>query len=88
MLHYTNLTQQPMNKFYGFSLQMDKSDFIGRCRLRSSVQNSMDLVNHVLCSKENKIIALVLLHIWNKAMLEKVENDVPVVLSNNESEVT
>ena len=48
----------------------------------------MALVNHVLYSKEIKIIALVLLHFWNKAMLEKVENDVPVVLRNNESEVT
>ena len=88
MLHYPKLTKQPINKLYVFCLQTDKSDFIGRSRLRSSVQNSMDLVNHVLCSKENKIIALVLLHIWNKAMLEKVENDVPVVLRNNESEVT
>ena len=53
----------------------------------SSVQNSMALVNHVLCSKEIKIIALVLLHFWNKAMLEKVENDVPVVLRNNETKL-
>ena len=44
----------------------------------------MALVNHVLCSKEIKIIALVL----NKAVLEKVEKDVPVVSRNNESEVT
>ena len=88
MLHYTNLTKQPINKLYVFCQQADESDFIGRCRLMSSVQNSMALVNHVLCSKEIKIIALVLLHFWNKAMLEKVENDVPVVLRNNESEVT
>ena len=88
MLHYTNLTKQPINKLYVFCRQTDESDFIGRCRLMSSVQNSMALVNHVLCSKEIKIIALFLLHIWNKAMLEKVENDVPVVLRNNESEVT
>ena len=54
----------------------------------SSVQNSMALVNHVLCSKEIKIIALVLLHFWNKVMLEKAENAVPVVFRNNESEVT
>ena len=54
----------------------------------SSVQNSMALFNHVLCSKGIKIIALVLLHFLNKAILEKVENDVPVVLRNNESEVT
>ena len=44
----------------------------------------MALVNHVLCSKEIKIIALVL----NKTVLEKVEKDVPVVSKNNESEVT
>ena len=88
MLHYTNLTKQPTNKLYVFCRQTDKSDFIGRCRLMSSVQNSIALVNHVLCSKEIKIIALFLLHIWNKAMLEKVENDVPVIMRNNESEVT
>ena len=66
----------------------DESDFIGCCRLTSSVQNSMTLVNHVLCSKEIKTIALVLLHFWKKVMLEKVENDVPVVVRNKESEVT
>ena len=48
----------------------------------------MALVNHVLCSKDIKIIALVLLRFWNKVMLEKVENDVPVVCRNNESKVT
>ena len=49
----------------------------------------MALVNHVLCSKEIKIIALVLLHFWNKVMLEKVQDDVAAVVSrNNESEVT
>ena len=48
----------------------------------------MALINHVLCSKEIKIIALVLLHFGNKVILEKVENDVPVVVRNNESEVT
>ena len=68
--------------------QTDESDFIGRCGLTSSVQNWMALVNHVLCSKEIKTIALVLLHFWKKAMLEKVENDVPVVVRNKESEVT
>ena len=47
----------------------------------------MTLVNHVLCSKEIKTIALVLLHFWKKVMLEKVENDVPVVVRNKESEV-
>ena len=53
----------------------------------------MTLVNHVLCSKEitlprvAKLIALVLLHFWNRAILEKVENDVPVLSRNNESEV-
>ena len=44
----------------------------------------MALVNHVLCSKEIKIITLVL----NKAVLEKVQKDIPVVSRNNESEVT
>ena len=88
MLHYTNLTKQPLNKLYVFCRQTDESDFIGCCRLISSVQNSMALVNCVLCSKEIKIIALILLHFWNKAMLEKVENDIPVVLRKNESEVT
>ena len=49
----------------------------------------MALVNHVLCSKDFEIIALVLLHFWNKVMLEKVEDDVAAVVSrNNESEVT
>ena len=49
----------------------------------------MDLANPFLCSKEIKIIALVLLHFWNKVMLEKVEDDVTAVVSrNNESEVT
>ena len=67
---------------------MDKSDFIGRCRLTSSIQNWMALVNHVLCSEETKIIALVFLNFWDKVMLEKVENDVSVVCRNNESEVT
>ena len=53
----------------------------------------MTLVNHVLCSKEitlpqvAKLIALVLLHFWNRAILEKVENDVPVLSRNNKSEV-
>ena len=61
MLHYTNLTKQPINK-YVFCRQTDESDFIGRCRLMSSIQNSMALVNHLLCSKGIKIIALVLLH--------------------------
>ena len=48
----------------------------------------MDLVDHVLCSKEIKIIALALLHFWNKLMLKKVEKDVSVVSRNNESGVT
>ena len=42
----------------------------------------MALVNHDVGSKEIKIIALVLLHFQNKAMLEKVENDAPVVSRN------
>ena len=49
----------------------------------------MALVNHVLCGKEIKIIVLVLLHFWNKVMLETVKDDVAAVVSgNNESEVT
>ena len=48
----------------------------------------MALVNQTLCSQEIKIIALVFLQFWNKVMLEKVENDVPVLPWNNESEVT
>ena len=48
----------------------------------------MALANHVLWSKEIEIIALVLLNFWYKMILQKVENDVPVVSRNNESEVT
>ena len=58
--------------------QKDESNFIGRCRLTSNIQNWMALVNHVLCSKEIKIIPLVLLYFRDKVMLEKVENDVSV----------
>ena len=42
---------------------------------------------HVLCSKDIKIISLVLFHFWNKVILEKLENDVPVASRNNESKV-
>ena len=52
--------------------QTDESDLIGRCRLMWSVQNLMALVNHALCSKKIEIIALILLHFWNKLMLEKM----------------
>ena len=51
----------------------------------------MVLVNHILCRKEItlsrvvKLIALILLHFWNKAMLEKVKNNVLAVSGNNES---
>ena len=51
----------------------------------------MALANHVLCCKEItfprvvKLITLVLLHFWNKVMLEKVENNVLVVSMNDES---
>ena len=49
----------------------------------------MALVNHILRSKEIKIIALVLFHFWNKVMVEKLEDDVAAVVSrNNESEFT
>ena len=43
----------------------------------------MGSVNHILCRKEItlprvvKLIALVLLHFWNKAMLEKVRKQCP-----------
>ena len=51
----------------------------------------MVLVNHILRRKEItlsrvvKLIALILLHFWNKAMLEKVKNNVLAVSGNNES---
>ena len=49
----------------------------------------MALVNHILRSKEIKIIALVLFYFWNKVMVEKLEDDVAAVVSrNNESEFT
>ena len=54
----------------------------------------MVLVNHILCRKEItlprvvKLIGLALLHFWNKAMLEKVENNGLVVSGNNESQIT
>ena len=92
MLHYTklNLTCKYVIRFLStggrdwfYRTMLDKSDFAGRCRLTSSVQNSIALVNHVLYCKEIKIIAFVLLHYWSKLMLEKIKNDVPVVFISN-----
>ena len=49
----------------------------------------MALVNHILRSKEIKIIALFLFYFWNIVMVEKAEEDIAAVVSrNNESEFT